>query len=130
MIINRPRGRRDYVLEEERDLPESQQTRFHLDDLREKERVRIMDALQIQIGDGGGEGTIGGVGQRVYIACKAGLKGWANLSDEKGAAVDCPVDAKGIVTDEALAMLPWEAKRELMDAILEDTFVSEEDKGK
>ncbi len=128
MIITRPRGRREYVLEEERDLPETQQTKFLLDDLKEKDRVRIMDALQIQLSDG--EGSIGGVGQRVYIACKAGLKGWLNLSDENGTEVECPTDNKGEVTDEGLSMLPWEAKRELMDAILEDTFTSEEDKGK
>jgi len=128
MIITRPRGRREYVLEEERDFPENQQTKFLLDDLKEKDRVRIMDALQIQISDG--EGSIGGVGQRVYIACKAGLKGWVNLSDEKGKEVECPLDSKGEITDEGLALLPWEAKREIMDAILEDTFLTEEDKGK
>lgn len=52
MIITRPRGRREYVLEEERDFPENQQTKFLLDDLKEKDRVRIMDALQIQLIDG------------------------------------------------------------------------------
>ena len=128
MIITRPRGRREYVLEDERDLTPSQQTKFLLDDLREKDRVRIMDALQIQINDG--DTSLGGVGQRVYIACKAGLKGWENLSDEKGNDVECEVSSSGEISDEALALLPWEAKREIMDAILEDSFIGEEDRGK
>lgn len=127
MIIVRPRGRREYILEEERDASASSQTVFLLDDLKEKDRVRIMDALQIQLTDG--EGKVGGVGQRVYIACKAGLKGWENLKDENGDTVAARLE-NGEISDESLALLPWDAKRELMDAILEDAFVSEEDKKK
>ena len=127
MIVTLPRGDREYILKSERTLPPASQTVFLLRDLTERDRVRIMDTLQVGVGDDGAR--VGGTGTRTYTTVKAGLQGWRNIKDTEGKDVAAKLEG-GTITDESLALLPWHVKIELQDAILSQSFPTEEEKGK
>ncbi len=126
MIISLPQGKREYVCKADRDLEPSMQTVFLLDDLKEKDRVAIMDSLVITMG---GDAQMGGTGTRVYTCLKAGLRGWRNLRDVDTSQIECRMKGDQI-SDESLALLPWEVKIELQEELLNGAFMTEADKEK
>tara|TARA_R110000764_G_scaffold237762_1_gene334181 strand:- start:3786 stop:4175 length:390 start_codon:yes stop_codon:yes gene_type:complete len=129
MIFTRPRGSREYVLERERDMPTDAQTIFLLDDLRERDRVKVMDSFRINLE---GEGSsVGGSGMRTYTAIKCGLRGWRNAKYADGTEVPFVSESGSKQpSDETLALLSWEDKSELAGEIIEAAFADEDDKEK
>lgn len=129
MIFTRPRERREYVLERERDLPPDAQTIFILDDILERDRVRVMDTWRVEIGKDAP--VMSGSGTRVYQAVRAGLRGWRNAKYEDGSEVPFETEpGSAYPTDATLALLPWEDKLELSQEILADMIPTEVDKEK
>tara|TARA_R110000782_G_scaffold259110_2_gene349327 strand:+ start:39012 stop:39410 length:399 start_codon:yes stop_codon:yes gene_type:complete len=132
MIFTRPRGKRDYILIRERELATDAQTIFELDDLRERDRVRIMDSFKVSLAsEGDTAGSIGGGGTRIYLSLKSGLKGWRNALYPDGTAVPFVTESGSKQpSDETLALLDAEAKNELAGEIMSQAFPDEDDKEK
>jgi len=132
MIALDPRTTRNYVLTEDRELPESEQTVFKLKDLDEATLIRLMDSIEVTRGDDG-ESRIssGGMGTRVYTIVQAGLVGWRNLKDSKGNAIPFHKnEVTNRIEDDLLARLPWTAKMELANAIEAGAKLTEEQEEK
>lgn len=127
MIITRPRKGREYVLESERDLPTEEQTVFLLDDLKERDRVKVMDSFAVGQSEDGT--TIRGTGTRTYLVLKGGLRGWRNLTDDTGLDVPCGLEGN-VITDASLEMLPWSVKDELVGEIMRSNVLDASDKEK
>jgi hypothetical protein len=113
----------DYVLREERALPISEQTIFHLRPLEHAERVDIYQTEATQEDDG----SITVKGNPLRRAAKIlfyGLLGWDNLRDQD----DKPVafrKGKAAIPDELLTLIQaWEI--ELANAITEGSELSKE----
>lgn len=128
MIVIRPQGKREYVLRSERSLPKEKQTVFILDDLREKDRVEVMDAVRYST-DGVEQG-FGGAAKKVDRAVRATLKGWKNVTDAEGAEIEFQSDDAGRPTDETLAMIPWKVMEELAAEVIIQRLPTEADLGK
>jgi hypothetical protein len=75
-----------YVLKEDRDKPEAEQTTFVLQTMKAKAKMKVTDAI---VGFEDGEAAIGDAGTALYEACKYGIKTWENLRDENGEEVPC-----------------------------------------
>ena len=131
MFVSMPRGLRDYVLESDRELPEEHQTRFKIDDLTEKQRVKVMNSMEISPTETG-EVSVTGTGTRVYEVVKECLKGWDNLLNAKSRhPIACRFDGPGgRISDESLALLPWEVKQEIANEIMDAATPTEDDKEK
>lgn len=129
MIFTRPRGQVEYVLKSERDQAADTQTVFLLTDLRERDRVKVMDTLRVSVEDD--SAAIGGSGTRVYTALKCGLVGWRNAKYPDGDDVPFETEpGSKQPSDATLAMIPWDTKIELADAIMSAAFPDEDDKKK
>jgi len=130
-IFTRPRESYEYTLRAEIDLPEDERTTFLLTDLRERDRVRIMDSFKIEVSDSSDSGAVGGSGTRIYMAIKAGLVGWRGARYEDGTDVPFKTESGSKrVSDETLELLSWADKMELAEQILSSAYPSEDDTGK
>lgn len=131
MIFTRPRGEHEYILERERELASDAQTIFLLSDLRERDRVKVMDSFRVNVGDEEAGASVGGSGTRTYLAVKCGLKGWRNAKYPDGSPVEFVTESGSKQpSDDTLALLDWADKVELGNAVLNAAFTDEEDKEK
>lgn len=132
MIALDPRSTRNYVLIEDRELPDDEQTVFKLKDLDEATLIRLMDSIEVTRGDDG-ESRIssGGMGTRVYTIVQAGLVGWRNLRDSEGKSIPFHKnEVTNRIDDDLMARLPWTAKMELANAIEAGAKLTEEQEEK
>lgn len=123
MIAITPKGKRNYILRDDLELSEDQQTEWRIQDLTERDRVRIHDSVKWSIDQVTGSVSSGN-GTRVYLTCLAGLLGATEkrpLKDVDGNVVEDPDE----MCDEYLARIPWPAKEELTLAIQEGLTMTE-----
>lgn len=123
MIANRVGKVIDYVLEEERDKPESERTTFKLRTLSRKATAIIQDNL---VGyDLTGSVLTSRPGTGALTAVKLGLQGWSNMQDEDGQEVRPKfIVGKGagglkVLSPATLDLLPQHVIDELGGAIME-----------
>lgn len=107
----------DYVLKEDRELPAEQQTVFKLKVLSARELAGLEDSVSVMDKDGNWQVK---VGTKVLEILRLGLKGWKNLW--RTSEITEPFKGIG---DESLDLLRPEWRRELADAITEQTNLSE-----
>ena len=122
-----PRATFDYVLKEDRELPEEQQTVFELRPLTVSEEARVADSMIASV-PGQDEMSIKSGSYQLQIL-RCGLRGWRNFKNAKGADVAFDV-TKGNhrhVTDDSLDRLSYANRNELTNAITEHSAVSEEE---
>lgn len=105
VVVNRAGGTRSYVLQEDREKPEAEQTIFHLRLMKARAKMKIMDSI---VGFEDGEASIGDAGSALYDACRYGIDRWDNLKDENGEDVLIRTRRIGndkTVTDESLDLI-------------------------
>ncbi len=124
MIANTTGKVVDYILEEERDKPESERTTFRLRTLSKRATATIQDNL---VGyDVAGSVVVSRPGTGALVACKLGIAGWENLLDADGNEVRprfiTSKASKGAIqalSPKSLDVLPQFAIDELGGAIME-----------
>lgn len=72
---------KEYILECDRDLEESQQTIFYIKPLSAKEQANIQDSIKFTDGE---TTTVANFGTHSLNLLKAGLTGWKNFLDAEG----------------------------------------------
>lgn len=126
----------EYVCISERELPEHEQTVFLLSPLDVKQRTRLEDRTATMSGEDGQQVVNVKVGTVAIETLRYGLKGWKNLTDKNGK--DSKFVTKRskthgdieIPTDDTLKLIPAKARRELANAIDQESFLDEEEVGK
>lgn len=124
----------DYVLEDERELTEEEQTTFQLRPLTSAENRELQDQMAVKTGGGSGHGIRPGTG--IHLAVLAGLRGWKNLQDDAGGQVEFVCDkgtrsplGKALTGTPALEtidhILP--AMQELANKIIDGNQLTKED---
>lgn len=124
-----PKGKRGFITEEDRKLPDDQQTEWLIRDLNERQRVSYMDSVRL-VDDGVGGGALGGQGSRVYTALKGGLVGVSEAKpfrDSKGETIPFEKNSSGQVSDEFLQRIIWSEKVSISTAITESMMLDQED---
>lgn len=134
VIALTPRTRHPYVLRRERGLPAEQRTTFFLRTLTIEERAALMDVSSSYDQE---ERTIRvPAGTQALSTVRAGLLGWQNLKDEKGADVTFETGPERAVlgghkvappTDACLDRLPLDVLLELANAIRDASTLSDDD---
>jgi hypothetical protein len=122
-----PRATFDYVLQEDRELPEEQQTVFELRSLTVSEEARVADSMIASV-PGQDEMSIKSGSYQLQIL-RCGLRGWRNFKTTAGtdAQFDVTKGNPRHVTDECLDRLSSANRTELTNAITEHSSVSEEE---
>lgn len=134
VIALTPRLRHPYVLRRERSLAAEQRTTFYLRTLTVEERAALMDISSSFDQD---DRTIRvPAGTQALSTVRAGLLGWSNLKDDKGADVPFEAGAERAVlgghkvappTDACLDRLPLDVLLELANAIRDAATLSDDD---
>ncbi len=114
-----PKSTYPYVLKAERDLPEAQQTVFHLRGLTVSEEASVSDSMILA--HSGSDELAFRAGTHQLTVLRFGLRGWERFCNAEGDEV--PFEStKGHprhVTDECLDRLHPKDRAELAAAILE-----------
>lgn len=122
----------DYVLEEDRESPESERVVFQLRrTLTPTERRDLLNLMP---------GTLSGSGEQTRIEFSLGanevytigaaqrlIRGWRNLTDHNGKPVPCERDNRGLVRERSLDRLRPEWIEELVEVAMRQTGLGEVD---
>lgn len=130
MIAITPKGVRPWCTEADQALPREQRTYFLIEDMDERTRVAVNDAVAITPDPVTGQFSHG-IGSRVYLTLKGCLKGIAEgskLLDEEGGEVRFETDASGQVSDDFLGRLRWSDQQEMYVAIVQSASLEEDEK--
>ncbi len=130
MIAVTPKGKRAWCSAEDLALPVADRTYWLIQDLVERDRVRLQDSIQVRVDPLTGAESQG-LGTRIYMTLKAGLVGIAEGSkfpDEDGEAILFKLDAAGTVHDEFLGRISWSHQQEIFVAIMTSATMEEEEK--
>ena len=114
-----PKSTFPYVLEEDRDLPEDQQTVFQLRGLTVSEEAQVSDSMLLA--HSGSDEVAFRAGTQQLTVLRFGLKGWEKFHTAEGEEVKFEV-TKGHpkhVTDACLDRLLPKHRQELMNAVME-----------
>lgn len=132
VIAYDPRGKRDYVLPDERErkpdpndkldpneqpkpkFDPSKQTVWELTDLTERTQIELWDMVSLSVVEGGSAAA--SLGSRTFKVLRVGLTGWRNFKDSAGNEVLFERDAGG-VKESLLERIPWAVKIALSNAI-------------
>ena len=123
MRVTDPKATYSYIAEEDRKLPQEEQTFFMLRRLTRREYADLEDGL-IEYRDSG-VSTVR-TGTKMIKALKAGLRGWSNLRNGNGQEVSFKAESTGEPSDETLDYLSQDISRELMFQILSGSRLSPE----
>tara|TARA_R110002012_G_scaffold313109_4_gene524430 strand:- start:1385 stop:1780 length:396 start_codon:yes stop_codon:yes gene_type:complete len=122
-----PKSTFTYVLADDRQLPEEDQTRFELRGLTVSEEAAVSDSMILA--QSGMDELSFRAGTHQLTVLRKGLRDWANFKDAEGAEIPFKRQ-KGhppCVTDECLDRLLPRHRQEIMNAILERGSVSTEE---
>lgn len=111
-------------------LPAEERTVWILGDLRERDRVRLNDAVMVRQDDVTGA-VSGGIGTRIYLTLKAGLRGIKDgypFPDENGEHVPFDVSPNGQVSDTFLERIEYSVQQEMFVAITARLSMDESEK--
>lgn len=119
-----PKATFPYVLEDDRKLPEEEQTIFTLRGLTVAEEARVADSMISSIP--GAEELSFRSGTHQLTVLRHGLRDWSGFPDASGGKVDFETTRSHpkMVTDECLDRLSSAHRTELVNAILERGAVS------
>ncbi len=113
-----------YILEDERDLDEAEQTRWLLRPLTFHEDTVLVNRISNNLG----------AGDTAKLALEAGLEGWENLTGEDGEPVEVQTKTRKplgknvrTVTTALLDLIPSKVRHELATAIIEHGRLKEDD---
>lgn len=114
-----PKATFDYVLMDDRSLPQEEQTVFQLRGLTVAEEARVADSMISSV-PGQDELSIRS-GTHQLTVLRFGLRGWSNFKDSSGSDIHFSVEQRHPrhVTDEALDRLAPKHRQELVNAIME-----------
>jgi hypothetical protein len=120
-----PKATFQYILEDDRTLPDDERTTFTLRGLTVAEEAKVADSMIASIP--GQEELSFRSGTHQLTILRHGLRGWANLSDASGKQISFEVSrgSPKQVTDSCLDRLLPRHRQELMGAILERGAISE-----
>jgi hypothetical protein len=120
-----PKATYEYVLEEDRKLPEEEQTVFTLRGLTVAEEARVADNMIASIP--GQEEFAFRSGTHQLTVLRFGLRGWSNFKSATGSEVTFDIGRGNPrqVTDEALDRLLPRHRQELVGAIMDRGSVTE-----
>lgn len=111
----------DYVLPEERDLPDDRRVSFKLKPLTLRDEKRIAQITK------GQEDSVGMTEAGTYIL-KRGLTGWSNYKLADGTSFVCALGADGLITDGCIEHIDIRTRRSLIEAILYRNRLTEDDR--
>ena len=122
-----------YVCEKDRDLDKKDQTTFYLRVLSIKQRVSLENSVTHL--DGKTNKMAVNAGSTALDTLRFGLVGWDNLLDAERNEVLFKTEVSRVhrievPTDVTLSKLPAAVRRELANAIDQETFLTAEDVGK
>lgn len=122
-----------YVLEQDRELPEHDQTVFELRTLTARAKTKILDTTTFGRDEDGLGEAMPLLGQSALIACSYGIAGWTNLRTADGTVVEPKFIGGGgrdrRLSDESMdAIAPF--LLELSGAVTSMNNLDEEDEGK
>jgi len=122
-----PKATFEFVLEDDRSLPEEEQTVFTLRGLTVAEEARVADSMISSIP--GAEELSFRSGTHQLTVLRFGLRGWRNLPTASGGEVkfDMTRGNPRVVTDDCLDRLLARHRSEISAAILERGAVTEEE---
>lgn len=109
-----------YVLKEDREKPEAEQTTFHLRVMKASDHARFSDSVVI-----GGDNTIENWTRWRLELLRYTLVGWEGPN-----APPFEADADGYPTEDCLSRLHYEVRFELATAANDANKVTDEDAGK
>lgn len=134
VIALTPRTRHPYILRRDRSLPVEQRTTFFVRSLTVEERAALMDVSSSF--DQEDRVIRVPAGTQALSTVRAGLLGWQNLKDEKGADVTFETGPERAVlgghkvtppTDTCLDRLPLDVLLELANSIRDASTLSDDD---
>jgi hypothetical protein len=122
-----PKATFTYVLEDDRKLPEEEQTAFTLRGLTVAEEAKVADSMISSIP--GQEELSFRSGTHQLTVLRHGLRSWANLLDANGkeVAFETGRGSPRHVTDDCLDRILPRHRQELVGVILERGSISEEE---
>jgi hypothetical protein len=121
-----------FVCEDDRKLPEAEQTIFTVRPLTAKEEAHVTDAfLDLDLASGVPTAK-SRIGARTIAILNLGLVGWQNFPPDE--EKDLPFRAKGegtrrVVADKSLSRIPPNVRTELANAITDGLGLNEEREG-
>lgn len=122
MIITSFDDTKEYVLEADRALPESDRTTFTLRPMSERARRKLENIMgqNLVLGNPGDEAARMSIpiGDLHATALCAGIAGWTNMRDRNGKDVPFKRDANGQMDSEQLNFFTVAQKSELMREVL------------
>ena len=134
MIIVTPGSSRRYVLQDERDLPESEQSVFLLRALTLAQIMKIEDAAA-SVSPGDNTVNIRSGSSKV-VALEQGLEGWENVRDANGNQIKFKGTKKKVKGEtviqpdmETLSLIPPKYRNELAEEITNGSQLDEETEG-
>jgi hypothetical protein len=122
-----PKATFDYVLEDDRKLPEDKRTVFVLRGLTVAEEARVADTMISSIP--GQEELSFRSGTHQLTVLRAGLRGWSNFSTSEGGEIvfEKTKSHPKVVTDDCLDRLSASHRSELVSAIMDRGSITEEE---
>jgi len=122
-----PKSTFPYVLEDDRAMPEEDQTVFDLRGLTVAEEAAVSDSMILA--HGGMDELSFRAGTHQLTVLRKGLRGWANFKGADGEAIPFKQSRghPGCVTDESLDRLLPRHRQELSNAILERGSITEQE---
>jgi hypothetical protein len=120
-----PKATFEYILEDDRKLPEEDRTVFKLRGLTVSEEARVADSMISSVP--GQEELSFRSGTHQLTVLRFGLRGWSNFKDSEGNEVPFELNSRHPrhITDEALDRLLPKYRTELVNAIMERGTVTE-----
>ena len=120
-----PKATFDFVLEDDRKLPEDEQTVFTLRGLTVAEEAKVADSMISSIP--GAEELSFRSGTHQLTVLRFGLRGWKNFTDSDGKEVEMELSRGNPrqVTDDSLDRLIPRHRQELVGAIMDRGSISE-----
>jgi hypothetical protein len=114
-----PKATFEYILEDDRKIPEEDRTVFKLRGLTVSEEARVADSMISSV-PGQDELSIRS-GTHQLTVLRYGLRGWSNFKDSSGNEIPFEVSSRHPrhVTDEALDRLSPKHRQELVNAVME-----------
>ena len=130
MIAITPKEDWNWCCAEDAEGPPESRTVWVLGELREQDRVALEDAVMIKQDPVTGA-ISGGMGTRVYITIRAGLRGikeGSSFRDEDGKDIQFARSHDGKVADAFLDRIPWRVQQEMYVAIVARLSMTVEEK--